>query len=471
MRIFKSTYRDRSGRKRKTSKFYVEFKDNLGRVRRLPAFTDRRQSESFGRWVERLVAAKMNREPLSPELSKWLESIPPKTRDRFVKIGLLDGSKNAAAKPLSAHIADFGQSLADKGDTAKQVQMTVSRVERIVKGCKFQSWTDVSASKVQRFIAGLQENGLSKKTANYYLKSIKHLARWMKQDGRATSSPVEHLQCVRVTKNDLRRQRRALEPDEIRRLLQATMAAEPRFRLSGYQRAIIYRLACESGLRANEIRRLKVSDFDFDRCTVTARDRNAKNRREATLPLKPDTAGELKELFANKLPDAQALKVPGKPIDMLRPDLEAAGIEYQDEAGRVVDFHSLRHTTASLLANSGVHPKTIQSIMRHSTVALSMNVYAHVLRNGEADAIANLPDLSSPSRESQRALKTGTDNQNVTDSVLASRLALLCAEQRPTMTSGEKVTRPGAIASGVFDRARQDSNLQPSDSKSATLSN
>ena len=66
-----------------------------------------------------------------------------------------------------------------------------------------------------------------------------------------------------------------------------------------------------------------------------------------TLPLRPDTASEIETMLSKKLPDAQAFKVPDKPANMLKPDLEAAGIPYQDEAGRYADFHSLQYTTGS----------------------------------------------------------------------------------------------------------------------------
>ena len=154
-----------------------------------------------------------------------------------------------------------------------------------------------------------------------------------------------------------RRQRCPLEPEEVRRLLEATRGAELRFGLTGYQRAMIYHLAVESGLRANEIRQLRRVDFNFDNCTVTVRSHTAKNRKEKTLPLRPGTTAEIREMLVRKLPDTQAFKVPGKPIDMLRPDLERAGIEYLDDSGRCCDFYSLRHTTGTLLAAAGVHPR------------------------------------------------------------------------------------------------------------------
>jgi hypothetical protein len=76
-----------------------------------------------------------------------------------------------------------------------------------------------------------------------------------------------------------------------------------------------------------------------------------------------------------------------------------------------MDFHSFRHEAGSLLAASGTHPKVAQSIMRHSDINLSMSLYTHTLRGQESEAVENLPDLSLPSKRSQKA--TGTDNRSV----------------------------------------------------------
>ncbi len=471
MRVFKSTYRDRGGKKCKTSKWYVETRDHLELVRRFPAFPGKKESEAFGRQIDKLVVCKMSSDPLSIELMRWLENIPSKMRERFVKIGLLDPSRAASGKPLVQHVEDFRESMKAKSITNLQVNIVTSRVERIVKGCKFHHWSNISTTKIERYLADLRQQGLGKETSNKYVKAIRQFAKWMIDNERATTSPVAHLKTIKVTRDDRRRLRRPLEADEVRRLLEATRAAGTRFGLSGHQRALLYRLACESGLRANELRMLKVGSFDFDNCEVIVQDHTAKNRKEKTLPLRPDTAAEIKELLANMLPGTQAFKVPGKPIDMLRPDLEAAGIEYQDDAGRYCDFHSLRHTTASLLAASGVHPKTAMEILRHSDINLTLSHYTHSLRGQEAEAVSNLPDLGAPSTEGQRAMKTGTDNRNVTDSVLASCLALSGAEHSPTVTSGEKANPPAAIKNRIPDYPREDSNLQPLAPEANALSN
>ena len=98
---------------------------------------------------------------------------------------------------------------------------------------------------------------------------------------------------------------------------------------------------------------------------------------------------------------------------MLRADLEAAGVEYIDAAGRFADFHALRHSTGSLLAASGTHPKVMQAIMRHSDINLTMSTYTHTYRGQESEAVEGLPDFSLPSKQGQESLATGTDNRPV----------------------------------------------------------
>jgi hypothetical protein len=56
MRVFKTSYTDRKGKARTVAKWYVEFKDHLDTVRRLPAFTSKAASEEMGRNLEKLVA-------------------------------------------------------------------------------------------------------------------------------------------------------------------------------------------------------------------------------------------------------------------------------------------------------------------------------------------------------------------------------------------------------------------------------
>jgi len=460
MRIYKQMYKDKSGETKQSKKWYVETRDHMRIVRAFPAFTNKKQSTKLGEKIEKLVVCKLNSEPPDRDLSEWLERIPAKLKNRFIKIGLIDTKRAAIGKLLSEHLEDFKQSLLAKGDTVKHAQLIYFRVKRIFNECKFEYWSDISLSAIQQKISGL-----SIKTKNYYIKSLKQFGNWMVNDQRVSESPLRYLQKISSDGTE-RHPRRSLGIDEARRLLETTQAAPERFGMTGYERALLYRLAIETGLRANELRNLTISSFDLKACTVTAVAAYSKNRKEYTLPLKEDTATVLKGFFVGKMPGVKAFKVPDKPIDMLRPDLEDAKIPYVDDAGRYADFHALRHTTGSFLVASGAHPKVVQSIMRHSDINLTMGRYTHVFSGQESKAVAKLPDLSQPSKEKQRAIATGTDGKN-----LPENLPFLGVQQRILANSNEQQKRVSGIENVVFERARQDSNLQPSDSKSATLSN
>ncbi|MHC4582625.1 MAG: tyrosine-type recombinase/integrase [Planctomycetota bacterium] len=389
----KYTLKDKNGKtvRKQSQCWYVDYKTADGTRKRVKGFKDKAATAQLAAELER-----------NAELARS---------------GIVDRYAEDRKKPLKKHLEDFHQSLLAKGNTVAHAKQTSSRAGQIISQCKFAMWTDISASKVQRCLADLRnkENGLAGGTSNAYLQAIKQFCRWMVQDGRAAESPLMHLRRMNA-KVDRRHERRALEPDEVRRLLKATLAAPKRFGMEGYERALLYRVAAETGLRAKELRSLKVSSFDFKACTVRVRCSYTKNRNKAEVSLRPDTAADLQSFFAGRLPDVKAFGGTHKRLttttaNMLKADLADAGISYVDDAGLFADFHALRHTTGSLLAASGVHPKVAQSIMRHGDINLTMSLYTHTLRGQESEAVKSLPDLSIPSKESMRA--TGTDGKAV----------------------------------------------------------
>ena len=373
---------------KQSQKYYTRLTDADGIKRTIPLFTDKTASEQQ-----------------AAQLQKEIE---------LAKAGVVNPYTEQRKKPLSDHLKDFKQFLLDKGNTKDHARLTHNRVKAILTGCKLVLISDVRASRIQRYLAERRQSGLGTKTCNYYLTAAKGFFNWMVDDNRIGENPIAHLRSQNANA-DIRRVRRSLEPDEVRRLLETTAAGPDRFGMGGYERSLLYRLAAETGLRANEIRSLKVAHFDFDGLTVTVEAGHSKRRRKDTLPLRQNTAALLREFFKDKMPNAKAFggtyrMLTKRTSDILKADLADAGIPYVDDAGRYADFHSLRHTTGSLLAAAGTHPKVAQSIMRHSDINLTMSRYSHVLRGQESEAIAGLPDFSLPSSQRQRA--TGTDSRS-----------------------------------------------------------
>jgi integrase len=44
-----------------------------------------------------------------------------------------------------------------------------------------------------------------------------------------------------------------------------------------------------------------------------------------------------------------------------------------------IRFHDLRHTCATLLLGRGVSPRVVMDILGHSQIAVTMNIYGHVM--------------------------------------------------------------------------------------------
>jgi integrase len=67
-------------------------------------------------------------------------------------------------------------------------------------------------------------------------------------------------------------------------------------------------------------------------------------------------------------------------------------------ANSPIGFHGLRHTHASLLLNGGASVKAVSSRLGHSSAALTLGIYAHVLPGADEDAARRIDDLLSGSK-------------------------------------------------------------------------
>lgn len=201
--------------------------------------------------------------------------------------------------------------------------------------------------------------------------------------------------------------------------------------MTGEQRAMLYRLASETGLRASEIRSLRRSDLQLgEDASVTVRAAYSKRRREDVQPIRRAFADMLGAFVADLPTDGQPFSVPDKPAKMLRVDLrvararwiraiqdrterrkrrESSFLVYRDDAGHVLDFQAFRHTDISRLAQGGVHPSVAQRLARHSTITLTMDRYTHTLRGDLWRALDALPDLETTPDQPQELRATGTD--------------------------------------------------------------
>jgi integrase len=183
--------------------------------------------------------------------------------------------------------------------------------------------------------------------------------------------------------------RRALTPDEIARLL---AVAPP-------ERALVYRVALASGLRAGELAALTAGDVDAERGGLILHAEWTKNRQGGFQPLPASLVAALGATMTGD-PSAPLLSFTRHhAARRLALDLAAAGIERHTGAGKV-DFHSLRVTYVTLLCESSANVREVQALARHASPALTMGTYARVRDAGLRAAVerigAVLPDSCAP---------------------------------------------------------------------------
>jgi len=60
-----------------------------------------------------------------------------------------------------------------------------------------------------------------------------------------------------------------------------------------------------------------------------------------------------------------------------------------------IRLHDLRHSMASYMLRKGIHPKIVQERLGHSSIAITLDIYSHVVPGLQEAAANSLDDLIS----------------------------------------------------------------------------
>lgn len=200
-----------------------------------------------------------------------------------------------------------------------------------------------------------------------------------------------------------------LSPDECRTLVAAVAGS----RLEG---PVV--VAVSTGLRAGELLGLQWEDVDLVGGNLTVRNalqringehrlvppKTSSSRRTVALgagtiaAIRAHRVRQLEERLAAgdewnaKWPELVFQSMVGGPVDVN--NLRHQFHRVLDQAGlRRVRWHDLRHAAASLLLAQNVHPRVIMGLLGHSSIAVTMNTYAHVLPAAQRDAAETMDAL------------------------------------------------------------------------------
>lgn len=358
MGLFKNTWKDSSGRTRKSRTWSLEYYDADGRRHR--------------------VALKI-RDKRAAEL-KASEIL------RAVELGEAGVQTFAATRTTSMDelLEQYQAELLRRGRSYKKhVRQTMTRLGTLFEGHRHVQ--DVTSEGLRQALARIGERR-QPKTVNEYRSAAHAFFAWLVREGRWSTNPVDGTAPIRVVEKSF--ERRSLTPEEVEHLI----SVAPPYRGRAYLCALL------AGLRRNEISTLRVADVDLEAGTIRVLAKNAKNRREAVLPLHPELAEALREKVAGRAPGERLLEEGVPRNTTLYRDLERADIERETAAG-VIDFHSLRVSFASNLARTGCPLALAQRLLRHSDPRLTSTVYTSLALQ---DGVAAVGQLSATPRGKTR---------------------------------------------------------------------
>jgi integrase len=163
------------------------------------------------------------------------------------------------------------------------------------------------------------------------------------------------------------------------------------------------------GLRRGEIVALRWRNVDLERGQLSVtrsaeqtdqgvREKETKSGNNRSVALSPTLIDELRQ---HRIRQAQSLLALGiRLTDDHHVVMREDGLPIQPRSlshaftkfmhrygGQRIRLHDLRHTHATHMLASGVHPKIAQERLGHSSVSVTIDLYSHVLPNMQAEAV------------------------------------------------------------------------------------
>jgi len=258
---------------------------------------------------------------------------------------------------------------------------------------------------VRGFYREKLDSGLAPATVHKLHVVLHKALRAAVADGLIPRNATAELNLPSITREEID----PLSPEEARRLLEA--ARDDRLEA-------LYVLAIATGLRQGELLALNWEDVDLERGVLRVRrtltrtggkvslgePKTKKSRRSVNL-----TSAAVKALHAHLSRQLEEMERMGS---LYRP----GGLVFANEIGGIINpsnlrnrsfarllkraglppntrFHDLRHTCATLLLSRNVNSKIVSEMLGHSSIAITLDTYSHVLPTMQESAIRALEDV------------------------------------------------------------------------------
>lgn len=370
-------------------RWLVDYTDGSGK-RRAKQFRTKREAERYETQARHEVATGVH---IPDSVSVTVE----KACELWIEAGQLDGLEPSTIKQRDEHVR--------------------LHIVPLIGGVKL---SQLTTPKIEAFKDELLKTR-SRALARAVLTSLKSVLKVARRRGLILQSPAE---TVQVDKRRFEEEEDAPIPpkEHIRAILTKAPEVHPLTRLTngrwvagqGRSQKVVpvpWRpllvTAVFTGMRASELRGLRWGNVDLKAGVIRVRERADRYQRlgppksragRRDIPLAPMVINTLKEWQLACPKTDLGLVFPTEQgtvilhTNLLRqgfyPVLRACGLMGEDDTAPPYSFHALRHAAASLFIEQGWGPKKVQSVMGHSSITVTFDIYGHLFPSPDDDRAA-----------------------------------------------------------------------------------
>jgi len=260
--------------------------------------------------------------------------------------------------------------LNDSSGTFRNYSLAISKFFTYLKIDSFEDVKKITISQCRAYQSSLISDNIARSTANTYTRSIKSLFTWLVENEYLKKSPLDKIQYLKTEQTIPT----FLTVDEIDAMIKACDKLQDKLMLA---------ILLTTGLRRNELVTLKLQDFSGEH--VIVRGKGGKQRRLILEPKLAELLNDYVEIRNKKYGDANPYLFISKMGDKysgeaIRQKIQSIGRKagFSEERISQIHPHTMRHTFAANLLESGADIKILQVGLGHASINTTSVIYAHV---------------------------------------------------------------------------------------------
>lgn len=232
---------------------------------------------------------------------------------------------------------------------------------------------EINSSFVRSWLAQLKEDGLTSKSINRKISSLRSFFRYLLKMGVIDSTPMTNIIAPKISK----RLPVFIKEEDTKKLIETlNKSSEDWKTLNG---KMLITLFYATGMRLTELINLKEKQIDFSRFQIKVL---GKGNKERIIPVNKDVCEIIKEYLQQKNKEfyslGDSLLVTEKGKKMYPKYAYLLVKKYLGEVSTLdkKSPHVLRHTFATHLMNNGADLNAVKELLGHSSLAATQ-IYTH----------------------------------------------------------------------------------------------